>query len=114
MTKQSESVAHGELVGGSQTSLHNHPGGGGGGLVDKAGTVTTDSGGEAPVSFNTSYGSTDYFILLTAATDLDGVIAMVKSGTKTVSGFTVVTLDDSGKAEPSVPVYWATGLYSNP
>ena len=86
MTKQSVEVAHPELVGGTSTTLHSHPGGGGGGLVDKAGTVTSDGSGEATVSFNTSYGSTDYFIQLTAGESPDATICNVKTGTKTVSG----------------------------
>jgi len=110
--KQSENTSHPELVGGASTTLHNHPSGGGG-LVDKAGVVTT-SGGEADVSFNTNYVSTDYFILLTPIYPGDGAIAMVKTGTKTVSGFTLNILDDSGKTENTVTVFWATGGYSNP
>jgi len=114
VTKQSEEVAHSELVAGSITSLHSHSGGGGGGLVDKGGEVITNGNGEASISFNTSYGSTNYFILLTPIDPGDGTLCMVKSGTKTVNGFTVETIDDSGKAETGVTVMWATGLYSNP
>lgn len=114
MTKQSVEVAHPELVGGDSTTLHTHPGGGGGGLVDKSGIVTSNGSGEATVSFNTSYGSTGYFIQLTAGESIDATMCNVKTGTKTVSGFTLVTMDDGGKAEPSISVYWCTGLYSNP
>lgn len=114
MTKQSEEVAHQNLVNGSTTTLHTHAGGGGGGLVDKAGEVTTNGSAEAVISFNTNYGSTNYFILLTPINPGDTATCMVKSGTKTVSGFTIVTEDDGGKSEPSVTVMWATGLYSNP
>lgn len=114
MVKKGESVAHAELVGGAQTTQHSHPGGGGGGLVDKAGVVTTDSNAEAVVTFNTAYANTNYFILLTAVYPGDGCYGMVKPGTKTVSGFTIMSFDDGGREEANVEVYWATGPYSNP
>jgi len=113
LTKQVEEVAHNELVGGSQTSLHSHAGGGGG-LVDKSGNVTSDGSGEATVSFNTPYGHTNYFINLTCVSNPDTVVAMVATGTKASGGFTVVTDDDGGKAESGVSVDWCTGPYSNP
>lgn len=114
MTRQSVEVAHPELVDGTSTTLHSHPGGGGGGLVDKAGMVTTDGSGEAAVTFNTNYGSTDYFIQLTAGESTDAIICNMKTGTKNVSGFTLTTLDDGGKTETNIDVYWCTGPYSNP
>lgn len=113
MTKQVEEVAHNELVGGSQTSLHSHAGGGGG-LVDKGGLITTDGNGEGAVTFNTSYGDTSYFIQLTPIYPGDGCFCMMKNGTKTVSGFTIMSFDDAGRDEPNVEVYWCTGSYSNP
>lgn len=84
------------------------------GLVDKAGVETTDGSGEAVVAFNTPHPDTDYFIQLTAGASPDAVICFVKSGTKTVGGFTLVSFDDSGKKEVGVPVYWCTGRYDNP
>jgi len=113
MVKQSEAVAHPELVGGAQTSLHSHAGGGGG-LVNKSGIVTSDANAEAIVTFNTNYGDLNYFIQLTAGESEDAVICNMKSGTKAVSGFTIITLDDGGKTEKDVDVYWCTGPYSNP
>jgi hypothetical protein len=113
LTKQAEAVAHNELVGGSQTSLHSHPGGGGG-LIDKSGQVTSDGNGVATVTFNTPYGHTNYFIQLTCVSNPDSVYAMVATGTKASGGFTVVTDDDSGKSESDVIVDWCTGSYSNP
>ncbi len=114
MVRQAEDVAHTDLTDGGETALHNHPGGGGGGLVNKSGMVTSDGSAEAIVTFNTPYGSLDYFIQLTAGESEDAVICNMKSGTKTVSGFTIKTLDDGGKVEANVDVYWATGSYSNP
>ena len=114
MTKQSAGVAHPQLVDGSTTSLHSHAGGGGGGLVDKGGMVTTDGSGLADVSFNTNYISTDYFILLTSGVNSDAITCLVVSGSKAVNGFSVNTKEDKGLDEPSVDVYWATGAYSNP
>ena len=114
MVKQGEAVADAALVDGSQTSLHSHPGGGGGGLIDKSGIVNTGGGNEVAVTFNTPYSDTNYFIVLTAGQSNDAIIVNMKTGTKTVSGFTVITMDDGGKAENGVDVYWATGPYSNP
>lgn len=114
MVKQSESVAHSELVGGGETSFHSHPGGGSGGLVNKSDIVNTGSGAEVAVSFNTPYSDTNYFIQLTPEYPGDGCICMMKNGTKSVSGFTIMSLDDGGKAEKNVNVYWCTGPYSNP
>lgn len=85
-----------------------------GGLVNKSGIVNTGGSSEATVSFNTNYPDTDYFIMLTAGGDPDATIVNVKTGFKSISGFTVVSMDDSGRAEPNVDVYWATGPYSNP
>lgn len=114
MVKQSENVAHNELVGEAQTSLHSHPGGGGGGLVDKGGTVTTNVQGVATVTFNTPYGSTDYFVGFGVIDPGDATLVMVQSGTKAIDGFDLKTWDDGGKIEGDVEVTWFTGLYSNP
>ena len=102
------------LTGGGITALHSHPGGGGGGLVDKAGVVTTDGSGEAVVTFNTDYGDLNYFIQLTGAEDSDAINPTMKTGSKTVSGFTIHAFEDKGLSEPNVDVYWSTGPYSNP
>ncbi len=96
------------------TDLHDHLGGGGGGLVNKSGIETTDGNAEAVVTFNTPYANTNYFIQLTAGASGDAVICYMKTGTKTVDGFTLISFDDGGKKETGVPVYWATGPYSNP
>lgn len=114
MTKQNEVVAHNELVNEGQTTLHTHPGGGGGGLVDKGGTVTTNAQGTASISFNTSYGDTNYFIHLTTIDPGDASFAMIQSGSKAIDGFDIKSWDDGGKTEPNVEVLWSTGPYSNP
>ena len=114
MTKQSVGVAHPQLVDGSTTILHSHAGGGGGGLVDKGGMVATDGSGLADVTFNTSYGSTDYFIQLTAGENSDAITCLVVTGSKAVDGFSVNTKEDKGLDEANIDVYWATGAYSNP
>ncbi len=112
MVKQSESVGHAQLVGGAETTLHSHPSGGG--LIDKGGMVNTGPTSEIAVVFNTPYSDTNYFILLTPVYPGDGCYGMVKPGTKTVSGFTIMSWDDGGKDEPDVDMYWVTGPYSNP
>jgi len=111
LTKQSEEVAHNDLVNGSQTDLHSHTGGSGG-LIDKSGVETTDGNGEAIVTFNTNYPNTNYAILLGGIHN-DGLLIYVKSGTKTISGFTLISENDKGQ-KVSVTVFWATCPYSNP
>ena len=113
MAKASEAVAHKELVDGSQTALHLHAGGSGG-LIDKSGVETTDANGEATVTFNTNYSNTNYVIQLTAAETSDSITAAMKTGTKTVSGFTICTFEDKGQSIGNVSVFWSTGPYSNP
>ena len=57
MTIQSEEVAAKQLVDGSQTALHSHAGGGGGGPNVKSGEDTAPKATEKQVNFNTSFGS---------------------------------------------------------
>lgn len=66
---QSEQVAHTNLVDGSQTTLHSHPGGGG---VDVKGGSITTSGGSGSVTFSSAFASTPSVIL----TPYDGSIAL--------------------------------------
>lgn len=54
MVKQSEAVAHSELVDGSQTPLHTHPGGGGGADI-KSGQSTGPKATTVQVDFNTAF-----------------------------------------------------------
>ena len=110
MVKQSESVAHAELVAEADTTKHSHPGGGGGGLVNKTGTITTSSGAGS-VTFNTPYPDTNYAIMLTAEKGSDSVIA--NWVTKTVNGFTITTETDRGGVANCI-VFWMTAPYSNP
>ena len=109
MVKQSEAVADPTLVDGSQISLHSHPGGGGG-LVDKTGSITT-SAGSGSVTFNTPYADTNYAISLTAEKGADSVVA--NWANKTVNGFDVTTENDKGVSVSAI-VLWMTAPYSNP
>jgi len=109
VVKQKEAVAHPELVSEGITNLHSHPGGGGG-LVDKAGTITT-SGGSGSVTFNTPYPDTNYAIMLTADKGSDSVIANWVA--KTVNGFDITTETDRGGSADAI-VFWMTAPYSNP
>jgi hypothetical protein len=111
MALQSEPVAHPNLVGGSDTTLHSHAGGGSGPTI-KAGTITTDGGGAATVSFNTAFPDTNYAILLTPQNPSDAVMASYNS--KAVGGFGVETHEDKGQSKGSVVVDWIATPYSNP
>jgi len=61
MALTSEQVGHSALVGGGQTALHSHAGGGGGADV-KSGTIAA-SGGTNNVSFATPFSSTPRVVL---------------------------------------------------
>jgi len=108
MATQGEAVAHADLVGGGQTTLHSHAGGNGAEI--KAGTVTT-SGGTATVSFNTAFADANYAIALAAATGADANIANWTS--KTASEFTVETQTDKGLTI-DVEVLWIATPYADP
>jgi hypothetical protein len=102
MAIQSEQVAHNELVGGSQTSLHSHAGGGS--QVIKCGTATTDGNGNATVTFGTAFSDTSYSIVLTCAVGADTNITMYSN--KATTGFGIKTENDQGQSEGNVSVDW--------
>lgn len=108
---QSEQIAHKDLVGGSETTLHSHAGGGSGPVI-KAGTVTTNVDGVAIVTFNTAFPNTNYAILLTPLNPADGIMAMYDS--KSVGGFGVETREDKGATKADITVDWIAIPYSNP
>ena len=62
MSIASEKVAHAALVGGGQTALHSHAGGGGGPTI-KSGTVTLDDGAETTVTFGEAFTTTPKVIV---------------------------------------------------
>jgi len=109
MAKQNEAVAHAQLVGGGETALHSHAGGGNGPTV-KAGTVTT-SGGIATVTFTTAFPDVNYAILLTAVMGADANIACYSN--KAAGGFDITAQNDKGVAVDCV-VDWIATPYSNP
>lgn len=57
MTVVGEPMADGELVDGSETILHSHPGGGGGGADVKSGVAAGTSASWTAVTFNTAFAS---------------------------------------------------------
>jgi hypothetical protein len=65
MTKQSEAVAHPELVGGGQTSLHSHAGGGGGLVTEysesEGDSTTTSTGWQTKLTHTVQTAGT-YFV----------------------------------------------------
>lgn len=101
MALQNEKVGHKDLVGGGQTTLHSHAGGGS--EIIKAGTVTT-AAGVATVTFGTPFADANYFISLTAQDPGDAVIAQYLN--KVAGGFDVQSWDDGGKVEPVVLIDW--------
>lgn len=60
MAIQDEEVAHSDLVNGTQTSLHSHPGGGS--LNVKSGVKVASTGSNS-VTFNTAFSSTPQVVL---------------------------------------------------
>ena len=108
MALQTEQVAHSALVGGSQTTLHSHAGGGGG-LATKTGQVTTNSSGVASVTFTTAFASTNYAISLTPQDPSDAVFATYNS--KATTGFGVHSYEDKGQNAGNVTVDWIAIAY---
>ena len=104
-------VGHTNLVDGLETTLHSHPGGGGGAVI-KAGTITTDGNGIGSVVFATPFADTNYAISLSGDGSVDDIIVTWLN--KTVNGFDVRTNDDGGKVEGSTTVTWIATPYSNP
>ena len=104
MAKVAEQVGHAEMVGGAQTSLHSHSGGGG---------ADVKSGHESGISCGATRGVT--FIapfsltpnVVAVEDDVAGKEHSIKVGTVSVSGFTItVTKDHTGGACSTVGVYW--------
>jgi len=106
-----DGVGHPDLVGGGETTLHTHAGGGGGPIV-KTGTIITDSNGAGSVVFPTPFVDVDYAICFACEGSIDVVIATWMN--KTVNGFDVRSDDDGGKAEPNTIVDWMAVSFSNP
>ena len=86
----------------------------GGGTTYKAGTVTTDASGLQTITFNTAFADTNYSIQISCdSISVDSGI-MAVWGNKATTGFDIKTLDDGGKAEPSVIVNWLAIAYNDP
>ena len=105
-----DKVGHADLTSGGPTTLHSHPGGGGGPVI-KAGTITTDGSGIGSVIFGTPFPDTNYAISFACDGSVDDIIATWSN--KTVDGFDVRTHDDGGKVEGSTIVNWIATPYSN-
>ena len=81
MAREPEEYGHPELVDGSETTLHSHPGGGG--VNVKSGTVSGSSGS---VTFNTAFSSIPQVVMtsLGSTTTRD---AILRVDSVTVNGF---------------------------
>jgi len=106
LTIQDEEVAHKELVDGSETVLHSHPGGGGGGPTE-SGIVITDAEGMAVINFVGAY-ATKPAVSLTVEYLSDAVMVRIYEWINVFGfvAFTVRTEDDGGKVEGGVTVHW--------
>lgn len=111
MAVQSEVVAHADLVGGAETPLHSHAGGGGGPTV-KSGTATSDGSGQGSVSFSTAFSDTNYAVSMIALGTADSVFCTCEN--KTASGFDFYTFNDRGQSVSSVTVEWIAVAYYDP
>lgn len=85
MVKQNEAVAHKELVGGEETNLHSHPGGGNGPSKHMdAGTHTmVTSKGWEPVVFHSTFPTVPVVVVSTQTSGNVGKKTGVKSVTTT-------------------------------
>ena len=68
MALTSEQVGHSALVGGGQTALHSHAGGGG--VNVKSGKVAASGTGNS-VTFNTAFGNTPQVVLTPEDTSIN-------------------------------------------
>jgi len=89
MSVAEEKIAHAELVGGGETTLHSHAGGGGGANV-KSGTKVCTIGANS-VTFTTAFSSTPRVVLIgqDAALALRDALWVVRSVTTTGFDFEV-------------------------
>ena len=111
MTKQNEVVAHNELVGGSQTSLHSHLGGGNG-TDYKAGSESISSAGDYPITFTTAFGDANYSITLTPSSTTKDPQVMWKS--KNASGFTIEAGQRGGGGFVAFTCDWVAIPHNDP
>ena len=86
MTKTAEQVGHSGLVGGAQTTLHSHAGGGGANV--KCGIVNLAAGGTAAVTFTTPFASVPRVVATSQFSTTD-VSTTLSCYNVTVNGFTL-------------------------
>lgn len=112
MALQAEQVAHAELVGGSQISLHSHAGGGGADV--KSGQETGIScGSSRDVIFTTAFSSTPNVVSVSDVTQSKD--HAIRIGAVSTAGFTIyVDKTHTGGACANVGVYWIATNAGNP
>ena len=103
MAVQNEKVAHSALVGGGETALHSHAGGGGGANV-KSGVVTGMAYGTQAVSFGTAFSSTPRVVVSYASAKTRGDVISYESASTT--GFTLRYTKIGGGGNENADISW--------
>ena len=112
MAIQGEPVAHADLVGGGQTSLHSHAGGGGGADVKSGFESTIPEGTTRAVSFATAFSATPHVVVSFA--DDTTQISVVHAYTPSTTGFTIRVVKSGGGGSVTRDVNWIATDAGNP
>ncbi len=112
MTIQGEPVAHADLVGAGQTSLHSHAGGGGGADVKGGVELAISEGGSRTVTFNTNFASTPNVVVSCA--DVSTQLTFAHAHTVSTSGFTIDVIKSGGGGNVNRDVAWVATDAGNP
>ncbi len=112
MVVQSEDTGHRELVGGNQTSLHSHPGGGGGPSLKSGLESAITEGTTRAVVFATAFASAPDVVVSFADNSAEQSTCSAYSPTTT--GFTIRVDKVGGGQSRSRDVAWCATDAGNP
>ena len=112
MTVQGESVAHADLVNGTQTTLHSHVGGGGGADVKGGFESAIPENATRVVAFATPFSSTPDVVVNFADTSVE--VSVIAAHTVSTTGFTIAVTKSGGGGSASRDVAWIATDAGNP
>ena len=104
MALASEQVGHSELVGGGQTSLHSHAGGGGGADVKAGNETAIAENTTRAVSFTTAFSATPNVVV--NFSDTSSEISVCAAHTVSTTGFTILVTKSGGGGSANRDVSW--------
>ena len=104
MTIVSETVAHNELVAGSNTTLHSHAGGGGGPDVKAGNETGITEGTSRAVTFTTAFATAPNVVA--NFSDSSNEISVCQAFAFTTTGFTIKVVKSGGGGSVNRDVAW--------